>query len=145
MFLVIEGDNASGKTTLSIRLKEEGFHIITDDENVKKLELGAKQNQVGTWSRINSFYAYNAFCGEQTKNYENSVLVRYWVSTVAAAYADGLVTLAEAIDMAKKWDRSLPKPDFYFRLRCCREDRIARIKERYLKNDYSDSCSDVWS
>ena len=141
MFIAIEGDNATGKTTLGKMLQTKGFELITEHQDIKKIETDAKALKVGSKERIEAFFAYNKECGEKAKQTTNSVLVRYWVSSVAAAYADGAFSINEALAKVEECIQNLPKPNFYFRLICSREHRLQRIQERRIAKDYSDDTS----
>lgn len=43
MFIVIEGDNGSGKTTISKILEKKGYHNVSADEDIKKIEQISKE------------------------------------------------------------------------------------------------------
>lgn len=139
-FIVIEGDNASGKTTLVEYFQKSGFIIPTIMPETVSREKTAKL-LVGI-DRVNSFIEYNAFCGDLSREFENSLLVRYWISTVAAAYADNVFPLDTAMQKAIELYENLRKPDFVFCLKCSYDIRLGRINERKsLTGDTSDNVS----
>jgi thymidylate kinase len=139
-FIVIEGDNASGKTTLVEYFQKSGFEIPTITPEAIAREKAAKL--LSGIDRINAFIAYNTFCGALSRNFENSLLVRYWISTVAAAYADDLFPLDIAMRKAAELYENQRKPDFIFCLKCPYDARIDRINERKrITGDISDNVS----
>jgi broad-specificity NMP kinase len=91
--VLIEGDNGTGKTTISQKFSENGFYVVTDEPAIKELEKQAKTFDVGSKERIDAFIAYNRYCGNEALKYKNSLIVRYWISTVSAVSADGLFSL----------------------------------------------------
>ncbi|MDR1250460.1 MAG: hypothetical protein LBK63_14320 [Treponema sp.] len=140
--VLIEGDNGTGKTTISQKFSENGFYVVTDESAIKELEKQAKNFTVGSKERIDAFIAYNIYCGNEALKYRNSLIVRYWISTISAAYADGLFSLKEAIQKTKILSQVLPQPDFIFRLKCDYDVRVKRIATRNLKTyDTSDNIT----
>jgi hypothetical protein len=85
--------------------------------------------------------ALNAVCGALALSREGpAVLVRYWPSTVAAAYADQQVDdegLPALIPPAQR----LPQPDLFIRLACGLPARSKRIVERGLIDGRLDDVS----
>jgi len=139
-FIVIEGDNASGKTTLVDFFQKSGFEIPSIMPEAIAREKAAKL--LSGIDRINSFIAYNTFCGDLSRKFENSLLVRYWISTVSAGYADNVFSLDIAMQMAKGLCENQRKPDFVFCLKCNYDVRFDRINERKrLTGDTSDNVS----
>lgn len=139
MFIVIEGDNGSGKTTIAENIMKLGYFFVTEDDKAKITEIEAKKLEKGSQERYEAFLAYNELCGSYATKVDNILLVRYWISTVSAAYADGLYTLEEALKEAEEKERLMPRPDYVFRLYCDYEERISRVKKRNVKID---NCSD---
>lgn len=143
MFLVIEGDNGSGKTTISGLMQKSGFHVVTDDSDVKELEKAGKKIPANTVERIESFIKYNEFCSEKSRKYEKSLLVRYWVSTMAAAYADLVFSKDEVLEKAKTLAKKLRTPDLVVYLQCDYSERISRIEKRKtVEGDLGDDISE---
>jgi thymidylate kinase len=140
--ILIEGDNGVGKTTVSRFFADTGYFIVTDDPAAKNLETDAKKFAAGTIERTEAFIAYNKFCGEKATEYQNSLIARYWISTVSASYADGPYSLEEAARKASELYNELPRPDFIFRLQCSREERMVRLAKRNsATHDTSDDIS----
>ena len=102
MFIVIEGDNGSGKTTLGKFFENCGFYNVTEDKLMKKLEFNAKKLPIKTEERIESFLAYNFKCGKKSEEFQNALLIRYWISTLAAAYSDEILSKQEVLDRLGK-------------------------------------------
>lgn len=93
-FILIEGDNGAGKDSLAKRIEKKGFKIVTYFDEVKAAELKAR-NKTGE-ERVLSFMQYNKLCGEHVDSLKKPcILIRYWVSTLAAAYADSIIDLGE--------------------------------------------------
>lgn len=136
MFLVIEGDNGTGKDTLAQKLEKYGFKILTYDERIKKFEKVAKQ-ATGE-EKIKRFLAYGKACSDfvsesKIKN-ENVILIRYWISTLAAAYADGVYDYKKISSIIDTIYPKLEKPDNLLRLNCNFNERIERIQNRKSAN-----------
>ncbi|HBC84374.1 MAG TPA: hypothetical protein DCZ30_02750 [Clostridiales bacterium] len=87
-FFVIEGDNGTGKDTLAIKLQRKfGFRIVTNEEDIIQLNKNAKKYEGK--QRVKKFLEYGAICSNRVENSsQDTILVRYWISTLAAAYAD---------------------------------------------------------
>ena len=134
MFIVIEGDNGSGKTTVSRFFRNLGFVIITEIAEIKELEKIGKQNKIGLKKRYETFLQYNKLCGQYSRNYKDSLIVRYWISTIAAAYSDGVLSLDDSIKSVIKVENELERPNCIFRLKCNYEQRLMRIFNRGSDN-----------
>ena len=130
MFIVLEGDNGTGKTTIARLIQNYGYSFVTENETARAVETNAKHFAPGSPERYNAFLAYNRLCGSLVSESKKTVLARYWISTVSAAYADGLFDLSESLETAKILEKSMLKPDFIFRLSCCRSERLSRIEKR---------------
>ena len=142
MFIVIEGDNGTGKTTLGKFLQRSGFVIVNDTEEAKSLEAQAKTYPPDSLQRYEAFVKYNRFCGEYTLKTENAVSVRYWFSTITAAFADGIFTLEEAMNISEQLNTSMIRPDYIFRLYCdypVRTERILRRASDSTEHLYDDT------
>ena len=136
MFLVIEGDNGTGKDTLAQGLEKYGFKILTYDKRVKEFEKVAGQ---GTGEeKTKRFLAYGKACSdfvsESKKKGENVILIRYWISTLAAAYADGVYDYEKISDIIDTIYPKLEKPDMLLRLNCNFKERVHRIQNRKSAN-----------
>lgn len=133
-FIVIEGDNATGKTTLSNCLPYENINTLSwfryKEAELKKLPLLQK---------IPAFLDFNLKCGEYgEKNKNVCVLTRYWISTLCAAYADGLYDQETTCRLVQECEQTYPKPVFVIFLRCTESVRMSRISIRRNNNDFSD-------
>lgn len=135
MFLVIEGDNGTGKDTLAQGLQNQ-FEIITYYSEIQQ-----KMDYARTFKgRENAlkFVESNALCSrfvnENALKGINSLTIRYWLSTIAAAYADGKWT-EEECDMATELCMiSYAMPDLLIYLECDHEERVNRIIVRNSPN-----------
>lgn len=132
MFIVIEGDNGSGKTTLGKVLGNYGYHNITDDKEIKALELAVKKNPINSLERIESFLSYNFICGKKCEEIQDSLLIRYWISTLAAAYADEVYSKKEVLKKIDEITKKFNMPDLFVYLECDYNERIQRIEYRNL-------------
>ena len=131
MFLVIEGDNGAGKDTIASKFENDGFEIVTYYKKIKAMELLAKK-ECGK-IKVLKFMAYNKAEGDLIKdirNQSNALLIRYFVSTLAAGYADEIFTYEETMDLLKSTYSKFEKPDLIVRLKCDYKERIRRIEER---------------
>ena len=138
MFIVIEGDNGTGKTTVSHILNEKyNFKFITEHKEILQLEIQSKCFDIGSIARFKAFVNYNRICGKQAEKCDRALLARYWISTVSAAYADKLFNIDEAHEKADELMNTLVRPDYIFRLKCDFRKRIDRIEKRTAadKND----------
>jgi 2-haloacid dehalogenase len=102
-FLVIEGDNGTGKDTLAKKFLDDGFNIITYDKEMKDLEALAKKKD-GV-DKVKAFIAYNKVEGEKAKELRvnnNVLLIRYFVSSLAAGYADCVYSYEDTMNILKE-------------------------------------------
>lgn len=133
MFVVIEGDNGTGKTTLGKLFRHSGFEFVSEDDKARNLEAEAKKYSRDSLQRYEAFMKYNKFCGDYAVKSGRAVIVRYWFSTLAAAFADGLFDFDYALKLSETLYASMPKPDYVFRLYCDYQVRISRISRRNSK------------
>lgn len=136
-FFVIEGDNGTGKDTLALKLqKKYGFRIITNEEDIVQLNKAAKR--LDGKQRVKKFLMYGAVCSERVKNSsQDAILVRYWISTLAAAYADKIFSYEDVCKMQDEICSAFYKPDGIICLSCDFEKRIDRIEKR-KSDDFDD-------
>lgn len=123
-WIVIEGDNGTGKDSLAAGMRGE---IISYRQEAKELERAAKQKN--GIERVRTFLKYNEKCAEWAQVAGSSIVIRYWPSTVAGAYADLIINEAEMDEYIQRC-RELPKPDLLIILRCEESERIQRILKR---------------
>ena len=136
-FFVIEGDNGTGKDTLALKLqKKYGFRVITNEEDILFLNKEAKKLEGK--QRVKKFLEYGAICSDRAKNSkQNVILVRYWISTLAAAYADNIFSYEDVCKMKDEICSGFYKPDGIICLSCDFEKRIERIEKRQA-DDFDD-------
>lgn len=141
-FLVIEGDNGSGKSTLATLLGTAGLHVASADPEIKKAEIDAKK--LAGRERMEAFYAYNRQTGDHARDYNGScVVVRYWPSTLAAAYADGVINKSELAKQCQDNIRNYTVPAVFVYLKCDHLERVKRIANRGATPGAFDDCSPV--
>lgn len=128
--IVIEGDNCTGKTTLGNCLEKQGFHVISNEPCIKKYEQESKQFAIGSVERFSSFINYNKLCGSQIRKFRKSVIVRYWISTLCAAYADGCYSETCVMGMVDNMIVNFGKPTIIVILTCNYKERVNRIINR---------------
>ena len=128
-FIVIEGDNGTGKDTQALKLSEKlGHRIITNFEDMKLLNKKAKEYQGK--ERVKKFLEYCNQSNKYANKIENTIVVRYWVSTLAAAYADNIFTYEEILKLQEKYCAQMKQPDIVICLWCDYKKRVDRIIER---------------
>ncbi len=129
-FIVIEGDNGTGKDTLAIKLQESfGFRIITNEEDIINLNKEAKKYD--GIKKIEKFLEYGKICSEKVRHSnQDIILVRYWISTLASAYADNICTYQETCKLRHNICSTFCEPDTIICLWCDFATRLNRIKTR---------------
>lgn len=138
-FLVLEGDNGSGKSTVAALLGAAGLHIISNDPELKNVETQAKK--LCGRERMRAFYAYNRQAARYACSYGTEcVVVRYWPSTLAAAYADGVIGDDEFAQQCLENIKAFPEPAVFVYLKCDHSERSRRIAARDAPGA-SDDCS----
>lgn len=139
-FIVIEGDNATGKTTLCSCFP---FEIINSQKWFQDEEIKLKKLPLN--EKIPAFLKFNLKCGQYGYSMDHyCVLARYWISTVCAAYADGLYDFQTAQNEARANINSFPMPEVTIFLRCPNSVRLSRIMERRKEiGDYSDPIAEI--
>lgn len=135
-FIVIEGDNATGKTSLCKALTAK--NAICD---LGLTVLNSKLKQLPKIQKTSAFLHYNMLCGlVAQQETELFVVDRYWPSTISAAYADGIYDKQRAWEEIEKCLHDFPSPLVTIFLRCPEELRLKRIEERKkISEDISDS------
>lgn len=129
-FVVIEGDNGTGKDTLALKIQDKlGYRVITNESNIK--ELNKKSKSYKGKERIHRFLDYGKVCSNIVENTNKDViLVRYWLSTLAAAYADNVYTYKETCELRDNICSKFCKPDIVICLWCDFKTRVKRIETR---------------
>lgn len=132
-FIIIEGDNGTGKDTIADALSSmHGFTIISRQKEMIRLEHNART--VAETERTAAFLGYNHACGQAAAAAPNrGCLVRYWISTLAASFADQILPEDEILTMAGECLRDMPAPDLAVQLVCPEAIRVARIMERKIR------------
>ena len=128
-FIVIEGDNGTGKDTLAQALAPYGFDIVT-----YKAEADNALKNARTEKTIESFLEYNKVCSNlcltNSNPFKTNLLIRYWTSTLASAYADKNWTVAQVDRALESCLKEMVLPDYFIRLTCSMDERVRRIEER---------------
>lgn len=138
-FVVIEGDNGSGKTTLSKELQQLGYQIISEDGEIKSRERKAKLLKNN--ERVTAFYDYNEFVAYKAlRTAQTCIVVRYWPSTLSAAYADDIINEEELVVQCSKNIERFPLPSVFVYLKCNDSTRVKRIQERVNIQAADDNC-----
>lgn len=129
-FIVIEGDNGTGKDTLAFKIEKKlGYRIITNEFKIK--ELNKKSKSYEGERRVKKFLNYGKICNNIVKETkEDVILVRYWLSTLAAAYADNIYSYKQILELENDICSKLCKPDIIICLWCDFQTRIKRIETR---------------
>lgn len=136
MNLLIEGDNGTGKDTLAMGLQDQPFDIITYHKDVQqKIDLARTFKGL---EQVLRFLNYNASCGhlmeKNARNGVNTITIRYWPSTLAAAYADHKLTESECDTLVDICIKAFSLPDLIVFLQCDHDERIERIEQRNSLN-----------
>ena len=127
--IVIEGDNGTGKDSLALHLQSLGFEIVTYAIDIKKYEMAARA--LSGEERLLAFLGYNKQCGLKAISSANpSLLVRYWISTIAAAYADKCWSWEMAEEKIEYCLKEHPVPNLVVKLECDLLLRTNRIEIR---------------
>jgi len=127
--VVIEGDNGTGKDTVGeILANEKKYLIINNDDEAVRISKMARQTD--RKEQTFGFLKYSETLGKIAERHEKSLIIRYWMSTLAAAYADYILSWDEVIIKAKELLNKLPIPHYVFYLICNFNQRIERINAR---------------
>ena len=128
-FIVVEGDNATGKDTIADYLQNNyDFSVISRFTDITDLEKQAKR-MTGT-PRVNAFLKYNLICGNIAQSVSRGCIVRYWFSTLSAAFADNLMDLDSVLNKSEYCRKTMPAPDLVIKLKCNQRSRVNRIINR---------------
>ena len=136
MNLLIEGDNGTGKDTLATGLQGQSFDIITYHEEIQH-QIDRARTFRGA-EHVLKFLDYNASCGrlmeEASCKNTDTITIRYWPSTLAAAYADRKLSESECDTLADICTKTFPLPDLVIFLVCDHNERVHRIVLRNSPN-----------
>ena len=128
MNILIEGDNGTGKDTLAMAFQPQ-FDIITYHNEIQQ-KMDFARTFKG-FAQTLKFLEYNASCGRVMEGYAksgiDSITIRYWPSTITAAYADGKLTEAECDLLVGVCMAMFAMPDLVIFLVCDHNERIRRI------------------
>jgi hypothetical protein len=140
-FVVIEGDNGVGKDTVASALCREGWKLINEEPRVGQALASAKPLRRS--DRLAAFLRYNRICGETAANSSaRCVQVRYWPSTLAAAFADGFITWQQMNELRRTCFESMMHPTLLLELKCDFHTRIQRIQARGSIDQAHDDMSE---
>lgn len=135
MFILIEGDNGTGKDTLALGLGNQ-FDNITYHEEIQNGMTFARTFE-GV-KKVLRFVDCNATGSKMVQHNKSmnvdSLMIRYWPSTVAAAYADKRLTENQCDKLAEMCRRSFETPDIILYLECNHDERVRRIILRNSPN-----------
>lgn len=138
-FLVLEGDNGSGKSTVAALLRAAGLHVVSNEPELKDAEMHAKR--LSDRERMRAFYAYNHMAASTAHSRgADCVIVRYWPSTLAAAYADEVLEGGELARECLQNMGAFQAPAFFVYLKCDHAERTRRILARDSRGA-PDDCS----
>lgn len=129
IWLVIEGDNGAGKDTLAAQLANSGFEIVNAHPLAQTAEQHAR-TMTGK-AKIAAFLEYNRTCAELARcTQSHTIQIRYWPSTLAAAYADHILTWEQVQAEATRLSTGASQPSVILCLGCSLEERTKRIAVR---------------
>lgn len=135
MFILIEGDNGTGKDTLALGLGNQVDNITYHEEIQDGMIFARTFDGV---KKVLRFIDCNATGSKMVKKNKSkdvdSLMIRYWPSTVAAAYADKRLTEDQCDKLAEMCRRSFETPDIILYLECNHEERVQRIILRNSPN-----------
>ena len=131
MNILIEGDNGTGKDSLAKAFKAQ-FDIITYHTDIQHKILFART--FNGFSQTLHFLNYNAACSrimnENARANINSITIRYWPSTLTAAFADKNLSEVDCDSLVDICISTFTMPDLVVFLECDYNERIHRIALR---------------
>ncbi len=141
LWFVIEGDNGAGKDALADRLIDDGWFLSSRLPQVVA-EKDSARLQYGK-DRVTAFLSYNQRCGELASTHSSrSFLVRYWPSTLAAAFADDILEWPDFESWVDRTVRQLPAPALILYLQCGLNTRRDRVQQRGMVPGSVDDVSE---
>lgn len=128
-WFVIEGDNGSGKDTVADRLIDDRWFLASRLPQV--VDEKERASRLAGVDRVNAFLSYNKMCADLIAAHASrSFLVRYWPSTIAAAFADAIFEWDEIAGRVANILRDLPAPSLILFLECNLNGRRNRVQQR---------------
>jgi len=128
-WIVIEGENGTGKDTLSERFIANGWFNASNHPTA--ITAKASANTLAGTTRLNAFLAYNHSCAKLVAESPTSgLLVRYWPSSLAAAYADGILPWDSFVMGVNRAIGEYPVPALVLFLECRLNARRMRVQQR---------------
>ncbi len=128
-WLVIEGDNGVGKDTLRALLERAGWLHINALPGPQAALARARSYRDA--DRIGPYLAFCRECAaEAVRRGALSVVVRYWPSTAAGAFADELIDEDQFQLLVTRCVEEFPRPDAVVELRCAQRERVQRVLRR---------------
>lgn len=128
-WILIEGDNGTGKDTLREFFEADGwFHVNADSQVVDLLKVA--RSCTGR-DRVPAYLEYARFCMKIASLHGATVVcVRYWPSTLSAAFADLLISEEEFLSAVDRCLVEFDVPKYVIQLTCDFATRVSRIKKR---------------
>lgn len=128
-WIVVEGDNGTGKDALAARLVRDGWSFVNESAEVA---AALKDAHCTTGDgRYAAFMEANRVAARIAREAGgNSMLVRYWPSTVAGVFADRHVTRSQFTALVQELCSGMPQPDVFLELQCDHTERLSRIELR---------------
>lgn len=128
-WIVIEGDNGTGKDVLAKKLEAINFQIINYEPSVKSIEAEIHKKKIK--NKMELFLDYNETCSHYRCN-KDCISLRYWPSTIAAGFADNRLSYIEFEKYIESCLLKFRKADAFIYLTCTYSERVNRIKKRLI-------------
>ena len=128
-WVVLEGDNGVGKDTLAARLEGDGWRVLNRTPQAMEA-LTAARNAPAS-QRTSAYMQLNRCCALLASLSDDPcLLVRYWPSTLNAAFVTGLIDEPGMRQVAGLLAHACSMPDLVLRLDATQEERARRIHHR---------------
>ncbi len=136
-WIVVEGDNGTGKDTLADHFEDDGWFVVSRDKAVER--ACDKARTYSGMDFVRAFLDYNKLCAELALNSKQpALLVRYWPSTINGAYSDQIISEQEHLTLLKKLVVEYPLPNKFIFLTCSLTERGRRVEHRGLDTGLDD-------